>query len=48
MKVVVTGSSRGIGYEVAKIFLENNHQVIGIDKNDATINHENYTHIKKI
>lgn len=47
MKVVVTGTSRGIGYEVAKIFLENNHQVIGIDKNDATINHENYTHIKK-
>lgn len=47
MKVVVTGTSRGIGYEVAKIFLENNHQVIGIDKNEATITDKNYTHIKK-
>ena len=31
MKVIVTGSSNGIGKAIALKFLENNHEVIGID-----------------
>lgn len=47
MKVLITGTSRGIGKKTAEIFLERNHQVIGIDKEEKTIEHSNYTHIKK-
>ena len=44
MKILITGSSKGIGQAVAKRFLENGHEVIGIDLLDASINHPNYTH----
>lgn len=47
MKVLVTGSSRGIGRAIAIKFLENNHEVIGIDILDSTIEHNNYKHYKK-
>ena len=46
MKVIVTGSSNGIGYEIAKLFLEKGHQVIGLDREQKTIQHSNYTHIQ--
>ena len=46
MKVIVTGSSNGIGYEIAKLFLEKGHQVIGLDREQETIQHSNYTHIQ--
>lgn len=46
MKVVITGSSRGIGREVAVKFLKEGHQVIGLDCNLATIDDANYTHIQ--
>lgn len=44
MKVLVTGSSRGIGLAIAEEFLENGHSVIGIDRNVAAVEHENYRH----
>ena len=44
MKVVVTGSSSGIGKAIATKFLELGHIVYGIDIDSTTINHENYTH----
>ncbi len=47
MKVLVTGSSNGMGKAIANKFLQENHEVIGIDIEDATIDHKNYTHIKK-
>lgn len=47
MKVLVTGSSGGIGSAVCELFLERGHKVIGIDRADPTISHENYTHIKQ-
>ena len=45
MKVVVTGSSNGIGKAIANKFLQQGHCVIGIDKQPSTITHGNYTHI---
>ena len=44
MRVLITGSSKGIGQAVAKRFLENDHEVIGIDLLPASISHKNYTH----
>jgi len=43
-KVLITGSSRGVGYETAMYFLKNNAIVIGLSKGTATINHDNYYH----
>ena len=44
MKVLITGSSKGIGQAVANKFLECSHEVVGIDLLPASINHKNYTH----
>lgn len=45
MKVLITGTSEGIGKAIALKFLEKGHNVIGIDKEQATIENELYTHI---
>lgn len=45
MKVVITGTSRGIGRAIAELFLQRGHTVIGIDRQEATLDHDNYTHI---
>lgn len=44
MKVLITGTAKGIGQAAANRFLENGHEVIGIDLLTASINHPNYTH----
>lgn len=44
MKVLITGTSQGIGKAIAELFLSKNHEVIGIDRQEDTINNENYTH----
>ena len=44
MKILITGTSQGIGKAIAEIFLQNGHTVIGIDKNDSTIDNTLYTH----
>ncbi len=46
MKVLVTGSSEGIGKAIALKFLNEGHNVIGIDLNPSSINHNSYTHIQ--
>ena len=45
MKVLVTGTSQGIGKAIAELFLENGHEVIGLDRCGHSIEAENYTHI---
>ena len=45
MKVLITGSSSGIGRAIALKFLSEHHSVIGIDILPSTITHKNYTHI---
>lgn len=42
--VVITGTSRGIGFELAKMFAKNGHQVLAISRNTVpleAINHKN-------
>ena len=44
MKVLITGTTQGIGKAIAELFLKENHDVIGIDREEASISHDNYTH----
>ena len=46
MRVLITGTSSGIGEGAAKYFLEKGHEVIGFDKNKQSIHHENYKHFE--
>ena len=45
MKLLVTGSSCGIGKAIALKFLNEGHEVIGLDVQSATVEHKNYRHI---
>ena len=44
MKILITGSSQGIGKAIAERFLQESHTVIGIDRQEASIEHPSYTH----
>jgi len=44
MKVLITGTSRGIGRAAALKFLNMGHTVIGFDKEASSIEREGYTH----
>lgn len=43
-KVLITGTSCGVGRAAAIKFLELGHQVVGLDWKDSTIDHDNYVH----
>ena len=44
MRILITGTSRGIGLAAARRFLDLGHEVHGIDIKDAAIAHLCYTH----
>lgn len=44
MKVLITGTSQGIGKAIAELFLLEKHEVIGIDRQPASLSNQNYTH----
>ena len=46
MKVLVTGSSQGIGKAITELFLRKGHDVTGIDRQASSIDDARYTHIK--
>lgn len=46
MKVLITGTSQGIGKAIAELFLQKGHCVIGIDRQEASLVHGNYSHIQ--
>ena len=44
MRVLITGTSQGIGYAIAEYFLNKGHEVIGIDRLEKSIEHRHYRH----
>lgn len=44
-KVIITGSSRGIGFEMAKLFANEGHSVLALSRNERPIQDLNYENI---
>jgi len=46
MKILITGTTQGIGKAIAEKFLKEGHEVIGIDRQPAGLVHEKYRHYR--
>ena len=46
MKILITGTSQGIGKAIAEKYLSHGHQVVGIDRMGPSIKDESYSHIQ--
>ena len=44
MRVLITGTSSGIGKAIAEKFLKEGFDVTGFDRKEASIRQESYTH----
>lgn len=44
MKILITGTSQGIGKAIAEQFLQQGHEVIGFDRQASSIDHGRYAH----
>ena len=44
MKILITGTSKGIGLALAKRYLEQGHEVFGLDLLESSINDKKYHH----
>ena len=44
MRVLISGTSQGIGKAIAELFISNGHTVIGIDRQESSLDNEKYTH----
>lgn len=47
-RIIVTGTSRGIGFELVKIFAEAGHQVMALSRNPRPVQDLNYKNVKSI
>lgn len=45
MNVIITGASRGIGFETAQLFLKNNHQVFCLTRNTESLENLNSSNL---
>lgn len=46
--IIITGTSRGIGFELAQLFAKNNHQVLALSRNSAPLENLNLKNIATI
>lgn len=46
MKILITGTSQGIGRAIAEHFLHEGHEVVGIDRQGQSISSDGYTHFQ--
>lgn len=46
--VIITGTSRGIGYELAQLFAKNNHNVLTLSRNSKPIDKLNHPNISTL
>ena len=44
MKILITGTTQGIGRAIAELFLKEGHEVTGIDRMEKSIEHPAYSH----